>query len=257
MAVRAFVRRAHSSVNSSEISQFASQAEQWWDLKGPASMLHRMNPVRVAFVRSALEELSKEGNFRRPLKNLRILDVGCGVGILSEPLARLGAEVHGCDASEASIEVAKSHQPDDLPNLRYSTATVEQLSARKTQNFDCVILSEVIEHVNEPANFLANCASLVSSDGRLVLSTINRTVSSFLATKVVAEHMVRLLPVGTHDWRKYAKPEEVAGQLSLLNMNVDEVAGIEFNPLTRRFQLSSNLSVNYILSASKETPADT
>jgi len=232
MAVRVFARRA-------------------------SSRLHRVNPVRVAFVRSALEGLSRYGNVRRPLQNLKILDVGCGVGILSEPLARLGAEVHGCDASEASIEVAKSHKPDDLPNLRYSTVTVEQLSARKTQKFDCVILSEVIEHVNEPTNFLANCASLVAPDGRLVLSTINRTVSSFLATKIVAEHMVRLLPVGTHDWRKYAKPEEVAGQLSLLNMNVDEVAGIEFNPLSRRFQLSSNLSVNYILSASKDKPADT
>jgi len=254
ITLRSFRRWSHSSVDKEEISKFATQASSWWDPTGPASMLHRMNPVRVAFIRSALELQNPVRNKRKPLEGLNILDVGCGVGILSEPLARLGANVLGCDASEASIHVAKQHRREPLTSLYYTTRTVEELM-KDPRRFDCVIASEVIEHVNEPRQFLSDCVSLLSSNGTFILSTINRTVMSYLATKVLAEDLLRLLPEGTHDWQKYPTPEEVAGELSAISMSVDEVAGMVFNPITRDFHLSENTAVNYILRASRDRSA--
>lgn len=223
-------------------------------------MLHRMNPTRVAFIRAAIERNGKprgsgKASERRSLAGVKILDVGCGVGILSEPLARLGADVLGVDASEASIIAAKKHCSEShLESLQYRVNSVEDL-LKEEHRYDCVIASEVIEHVNEPSMFLTNCTSLLKSSGVFVLSSINRTVASYLLTISLAENVLGLLPPGTHNWRKYPSPEEIAAVLKTNGLQVDELTGMIFNIHTRYGH--SSTSSNHPVPGSKKKSTQT
>lgn len=255
-------RPAGGSVDAGEVAKFDGQAAAWWDPTGAAAPLHRLNPVRVAFVRAALERRAAEvgaPSARRgvpPLAGVSLVDVGCGGGLVTEPLARLGADVLGVDMSEVGIAVARAHAAADpglarAGRLRYEQRAVEELVADGAA-FDAVLALEVIEHVAEPSQFLRDCATLVKPGGLLVLSTLNRTAASYALGIVAAERILRWLPEGTHDWSRFPTPYEVSVSLETEGGLVcEEVAGLSFNPLRNSFSLSEDTSVNYILTARK------
>lgn len=257
-------KSAGNSVDAEEIAKFSSHAQSWWNPRGVAAPLHRMNPVRVAFIRAAIEKQmahvgmppSKSG---RPLDGASIVDVGCGAGLVAEPLARLGANVLGVDMSVAGINAARAHAAGDpllvrRRSLRYEVCSVEDL-IRAGNSFDTVLALEIVEHVASPASFLQNCSALIKPGGLLVISTLNRTAASYILGIIGAEYVLQWLPKGTHDWRRFPAPSEVAAVLeSDTDLICDEVVGLSFNPLTNNFSLSGDTKVNYILTAVKPMP---
>ncbi|KAJ6796397.1 ubiquinone biosynthesis O-methyltransferase, mitochondrial [Iris pallida] len=247
-----------SSLNEAEVAKFAAIADTWWDFEGPFKPLHAMNPTRVSFIRSALcRHFRKDPNCARPFEGLKIIDVGCGGGILSEPLARMGATVAGIDAVEKNIKIARIHAGLDplTSTIDYSCATAEQL-VRENKKFDVVIASEVIEHVADPAEFCKSLSSLTVPSGATVISTINRSVRSYAAAIVVAEYLLSWLPKGTHEWSKFLTPEELAMILQRASISVQEMAGMVYNPLTGEWSLSDDTSINFIVLGTKEGKGD-
>lgn len=250
MLMHRLVRSFSSSVDAAEINKFSALAQEWWNPHGSFRPLHLMNPARVTFLRNCLGK-------KTSLQNLRILDVGCGAGIFSHALARLGADVVGIDASEAAIVAAEQHANATIrvlnPNtkLRFRCSTVEEFMEQETTQFDVVVSMEVLEHVNNQEDFLKNCTRLVKKDGgALCLSSINQTWKSYLLGIVAAEYVLRLVPPGTHDWNKFVDPLHVARELRVNGMKVEEVSGLVFNPLTETWNLNnSDRDVNYILFA--------
>ena len=249
------------------MSKFDVQAAQWWDPKGVAAPLHRMNPTRVSHIRSVIQRttllnsdvLDKRTSLESPLKPLTcvdVVDVGCGGGLVTEPLARLGANVLGIDMSTVAIDVARVHKQTDpllvLDGLlEYEKAAVEDLVSRGS-TFDAVLALEIIEHVEQPDQFLIDCASLVNPGGVLIMSTLNRTTASWLLGIVAAEQILRWLPRGTHDWNKFVSPDDVRNVLlERTELIPHELVGVNYNPLTRRFSITDDTSVNYILSATR------
>lgn len=254
-------RQFSTTVDVEEIAKFNLQAQSWWDPNGPAAPLHRLNPVRVAFVRAAIESrMAQLGTARSknasPLHGVSVVDVGCGAGLVTEPLARLGANVLGADMSVDGINAARSHAATDpilvkRRSLRYEVCTAEDLS-RTGNSFDTVLALEIIEHVANPAGFLKECATLVKPGGLLILSTLNRTAASYALGIVAAERVLRWLPKGTHDWRRFPTPSEIASVLeSDTDLLCDEVVGLSFNPFSNRFSITGDTSVNYMLTAIK------
>jgi len=236
------------SVDAGEVEKFARLAKDWWDPKGPMAPLHRMNPARLAFVR---DRLAVDRGSMRPLAGLRLLDLGCGGGLLSEPLARMGATVVGADATGEILEVARRHAADQGLAIDYRETTAEALLAAG-EAFDAVLALEVVEHVAEPGAFLASAAGLVRPGGQLLLSTINRTAKSYLMAIVGAEWVLRVLPRGTHDWRRFLTPAELARLVTAQGLRVSETRGLVLNPLDRGWRLSDrDLDVNYLLAAEK------
>jgi len=236
------------SVDAGEVAKFAGLARDWWDPEGPMAPLHRMNPARLAFIR---DRLAADRRALRPLAGLRLLDLGCGAGLLSEPLARMGATVVGADASAEALAVAREHASEQGLAIDYREATAEALLAAG-ESFDAVLALEVIEHVADPAAFLAAAGALVRPGGQLLLSTINRTAKAFLMAIVGAEWVLRLLPRGTHDWRRFLTPAELKHLLRRQGFEVAETKGLVLNPLDGRWRLSDrDLDVNYLMSAEK------
>ncbi|GMY08901.1 ubiquinone biosynthesis O-methyltransferase, mitochondrial-like [Fagus crenata] len=244
-----------SSLKDLELAKFASIAETWWDSEGPFKPLHVMNPTRLAFIRSTLcRHFSKDPNSARPFEGLKIVDVGCGGGILSEPLARMGATVTGVDAVEKNIKIARLHAGLDpvTSTIEYCCTTAEKL-VEEDKKFDAVISLEVIEHVADPAEFCKSLAALTVSDGATIISTINRSMRSYATAIIAAEYILHWLPKGTHDWSSFLTPEELVLILQRANITVREMAGFVYNPLTGRWLLSDDIGVNFIAFGTKNS----
>jgi 2-polyprenyl-6-hydroxyphenyl methylase/3-demethylubiquinone-9 3-methyltransferase len=244
-----------SSVDPREVDRFARLAERWWDPRGPMAPLHKLNPVRLAYIRdNAAEHFGRDAMKLGCLKGLRILDIGCGAGLLSEPLARLGAETTGIDPAAENIAAARAHAVDAGVTVDYRDATAEELAGAGAQ-FDVVLAMEVVEHVVDVAAFVSTCASLVRPGGLFFAATLNRTLKSFALAIVGAEYVLRWLPRGTHQWDKFVTPEELEDAVESTGLRVIGERGVVFNPLAGRWQLSSDMDVNYMLVAAKDASA--
>lgn len=243
-----------SSLKQHELAKFAAISDTWWDSEGPFKPLHNMNPTRLAFIRSTIcRHFSKDPNCARPFEGLKIVDVGCGGGILSEPLARMGATVTGVDAVEKNINVARLHADLDpeISTIEYCCTTAEKL-VEEQRKFDAVIALEVIEHVAAPAEFCKSLAALAYPGGATVISTINRSMRAYATAIVAAEYLLNWLPKGTHQWSSFLTPEELVLILQRASINVKEMAGFVYSPLTGRWSLSDDISVNFIAYGTKD-----
>jgi len=246
-----------STVDAGEIERFSRIAEEWWDENGKFAPLHRLNPARIGFIRDRVaahfgrDPLAFGETGAGPLHGLQLLDIGCGGGLVCEPMARLGATVTGIDASERNIGVAHLHAERMGLSIDYYASTAESLRDQH-QRFDVVLALEIVEHVADVDLFLACCAELVKPGGVLILSTLNRTTKAFAMAIVGAEYVMRWLPRGTHDWRKFLKPSEVSRGLRAAGLSVEELAGIIYSPITGRWRIDPHdLDVNYMLLAAR------
>ena len=236
-----------SSVDTAEVAKFEAMAAEWWDPEGKFKPLHMMNPVRLDYItRQIAAEFGRDLKAARPFEGLRLLDIGCGGGLLSEPMARLGAKVVGADAAERNIPVARVHaEAQDLP-IDYRHTTAEALVAGG-ESFDVVLAMEIVEHVADPAAFVATCHALLRPGGLMIASTINRNAKSFMAAIVGAEWVMRWLPKGTHDWAKFITPEELTGMIARAGLDPVDRKGFVFNPVSWQWSISDrDLSVNYV-----------
>lgn len=233
------------TINAAEVAHFGALAADWWDPNGSSAMLHKLNPVRLGFVRASVDEhFGSDGSARYPLVSKTALDVGCGAGLLCEPLARMGATVTGVDAASENVEVAKVHAAQSGLAIDYRAG---ELSEQGLQKFDVVTAMEVIEHVSDPAAFVAGLARHLKPSGLLIMSTPNRTAASWLLLVKAAERLGQV-PRGTHDWNQFLSPEELGKLLADAGLTVTDSKGIAFSPLAG-LHLSDNMALNYILSA--------
>ncbi|MFL5296461.1 MAG: bifunctional 2-polyprenyl-6-hydroxyphenol methylase/3-demethylubiquinol 3-O-methyltransferase UbiG [Phenylobacterium sp.] len=249
----------HSSIDPAEVERFSRIAAEWWDPKGKFAPLHKFNPVRLAFIRDqALHRFQRDPKARRPFEGLRLLDIGCGGGLLSEPMSRLGFSVTGVDASERNIATAAAHAAEVGVQVDYRAATAEALLAAGEPPFDLILNMEVIEHVADAGEFLRSCAALLAppSEGKpgglMIVATLNRTLKAFALAKLGAEYVLRWLPAGTHDWSKFLKPEELRGFLSGAPVSVDGPYGVVFEPLSGRWRQSHDADVNYMMTVARD-----
>jgi 2-polyprenyl-6-hydroxyphenyl methylase/3-demethylubiquinone-9 3-methyltransferase len=241
-----------SSVDEAEVERFSRPAPDWWDARGPMAALHKFNPVRLGYIRDqAAKRFGRDAKKLDSLKGLRMLDIGCGGGILSEPLARLGAQMVGADPSEENIAAASAHAQDSGLAIDYRATTAEALAAAG-ERFDVVLAMEVVEHVTDVAGFVATCASMVKPGGLMIAATLNRTLKSFALAIVGAEYVLRWLPRGTHQWDKFVTPEELEAAIENAGLRVTGERGVIYNPFADRWQLSSDMDVNYMLAAERQ-----
>lgn len=242
------------SVNPDEIDHFSSMAETWWDAKGPFKPLHQLNPVRIAFIKDQIcRHFGLNTKSEKPLSGLRILDIGCGGGLLCEPLARLGATMVGADAAEKNIKTASIHAEQMGLEIDYRYTTAEEL-AHKGEKFDVILNMEVIEHVADISSFLNACNQLLDDKGCMTLSTLNRTMKSWMMAIAGAEYILRWLPIGTHDWQKFLKPSELSALVNEAGFSITAINGMVYNPLNAIWSLHENdFSVNYVALAVKTT----
>ena len=240
-----------STVDADEVARFSDLAATWWDPRGKMGMLHKFNPVRLGYIKAAAcRQFERDAKRLDSLTDLRILDIGCGGGILSEPLARLGATVVGADPAEANIEAAKLHAAAAGLAIDYRATTAEAL-ADAGERFDLVLAMEVVEHVADLALFVKRCAEMVKPGGLMITATINRTLKSFALAIVGAEYVLRWLPRGTHQWDKFVTPNELEAALARHGLNVIEDTGVIYNLIADRWQLSDDMDVNYMVTAEK------
>jgi 2-polyprenyl-6-hydroxyphenyl methylase / 3-demethylubiquinone-9 3-methyltransferase len=240
-----------SGADAAELERFADLAAHWWDEAGPLAPLHKLNPVRLGYVRDRIcQHLGRDPLGDQPLAGLAALDVGCGGGLLCEPLARLGATVTGIDPAPASIEAAVRHARAAGLAIDYQVATAQQLVAAGRQ-FDLVCAMEVVEHVADQEVFLRTCATLVRPGGGLVLATLNRTFRAFALGIVAAEYVLGWLPRGTHSWQRFVRPSEAARALRRAGLRTLDLSGVVYDPLRDRFRLGPDLGVNYMLFATR------
>ena len=244
--------RLSDSVDAGEIARFSALAGEWWKPEGKFRPLHALNPTRLAFIRQRLvSHYGRDGNESRPLEGLSLLDVGCGGGLLTEPMARLGAGVLGIDAGEDAIHVANAHATESGLVIDYRCLTAEALAA-EGHRFEVILNMEVIEHVADLDAFLGACSSLLKPGGAMVVATLNRTAKAYAFAIVGAEYVLGWLPPGTHDWRKFVTPPELTAKLAKGGVKVTEMTGVIYNPLSDRWTLSRDLAVNYMAFAIKE-----
>lgn len=238
---------ASTTINPDEIGKFHKMAEEWWDPNGKFKPLHKFNPVRLAYIREkAVAHFGHEPNGLRPFEGLRILDIGCGGGLLCEPMARLGATVVGADAGEKNIAVAKIHAEQSGLDIDYRATTAEAL-ASSGEKFDIVLNMEVVEHVADVPLYLESCADLVKPGGLMFLATINRTARAFALAIVGAEYVLGWLPKGTHQYEKFLTPAEITSITSRHGLEKVDETGVSFNPLRNEWSKSRDMAVNYML----------
>ncbi len=241
-----------SSIDPADVARFSAIAAEWWNPRGKFGPLHKFNPVRLTFIREqALWHFARDGAAREPFEGLRLLDIGCGGGLLCEPMARLGFAVTGVDASERNIGVASTHAAEVGVSVDYRPGTVEGLLAAGEPAFDVILNMEVIEHVADPGAFLRDCGRLLKPGGLMILATLNRTLASLALAKVGAEYVLRWLPQGTHDWRKFLKPTEIKGFLAGEDLTIDGPFGVVYDPLRGTWSLGSDTKNNYMMTISR------
>ncbi|MCC6205248.1 MAG: bifunctional 2-polyprenyl-6-hydroxyphenol methylase/3-demethylubiquinol 3-O-methyltransferase UbiG [Hyphomicrobiales bacterium] len=240
-----------STIDAEEVERFSALAAEWWNPNGKFKPLHKFNPVRLAYIRDQIaERFGRDPRAARPLAGLRILDIGCGGGLLCEPMARLGADVVGADASETNIEVAKLHAAESKVEIDYRATTAEAL-AEAGEKFDVILNMEVVEHVSDVPLFVDACAGMVKPGGLMFVATINRTLKALALAIVGAEYVLRWLPRGTHQFSKLVRPEELEKALTDAGMGIVDRTGVVYNPLADRWQKSRDMDVNYMLLAEK------
>jgi len=240
----------HSSIDPSEVEKFARIADEWWDPFGKFKPLHKFNPARLSYIRdAAAAHFGRDRRAGAPLEGLSLLDVGCGGGLVAEPMCRLGADVVAIDASSQDIKTAMVHAEQQRLMIDYRTATVEDLIEAGEDQFDIVLNLEVIEHVADPELFLSYSASLVRPGGMMIVATINRTIKALAMAKIGAEYVLRWLPRGTHDPAKFLKPEEVERALSKTGLSPIARAGVVYNPLMDVWRIAEDTDVNYMVTA--------
>ena len=239
-----------TTINKEEIQKFSSLAEEWWDVKGKFKPLHMFNPIRIEYITQMIKKYFKISDKKiNPFNELKILDIGCGGGLISEPMARLGANVTGIDASEKNIKIAQIHSEENNLKINYINSSTERL--KEKEEFDIILNLEIIEHVEDVKLYIDSCSKLLKKGGLMFTATLNRTVVSYIKAIVGAEYILRWLPIGTHDWNKFIRPEELEKKLSIANFKTIEIKGLEFNPFNKKWKKSDNLSVNYIICSSK------
>ena len=240
-----------SSIDPDEVARFAAIAEGWWDPNGKFRPLHKFNPTRLAYVRDHLAaHFGRDITARAPFASLTLIDIGCGGGLVAEPMARMGFAVTGVDATERNIGVAGAHAAEQDLAIDYRFAAAEDLVAAGEQ-FDVVLALEVIEHVADPAEFLASVGKLAKPGGAVVVATLNRTAKAFGLAIVGAEYLLGWLPRGTHTWSKFLKPSEVATGLRRAGLVLEDLSGVSYNPIADKWSLGSDTSVNYLMMATK------
>ena len=235
------------SVNPDEIAHFSSMAETWWDPNGPFKPLHQLNPTRLAFIKDQIcRNFNLDATADKPFSSLRILDIGCGGGLLCEPMARLGATIVGADAAHKNIKTASLHAQQMGLDIDYRFTTAEELS-EQGEKFDVILNMEVIEHVADISSFLDACHKMLKDDGCMTLSTLNRTLKSWAMAIAGAEYILRWLPKGTHDWHKFLKPSEVCELAAASGFDIESLKGMVYNPIKSRWSLDDHdFSVNYV-----------
>jgi len=239
-----------STINYKEIEKFSKLSEEWWNPLGKFRPLHKLNPIRIKYIKQNIIEHFNIANLKNPLNNLSLLDVGCGGGLLSEPMCTLGAKVTGIDATRKNINIAKIHAKKNKLKIKYVTASPEKLKIKS--KFDVILTCEVVEHVSDLNYFIKSCANLLKKNGIMFVATINRTLKSYLFAIAGAEYILKWLPIGTHDWNLFVKPEELIETSMKHNLKSNGIHGMIYNPLLDQWKTSKDNSVNYISSFIKK-----
>ena len=239
-----------TTINKEEIQKFSKLAEEWWDVNGKFKPLHMFNPIRIEYITDKIKNhfKIKDGKINI-LNGLKVLDIGCGGGLISEPMSRLGGTVTGIDASEKNIKVAKIHSEKNKLKINYLNKSPEQLDDK--EKYDIILNLEIVEHVDNVGLYIRSCYNLLKKDGLMFTATLNRSLTSYLKAIVGAEYILRWLPIGTHDWNKFLKPEELEKLLQNEKFSTLDIKGLEYNPVLNKWKKSDNLSVNYIISSLK------
>ena len=238
-----------SSVNKKEIEKFSKMAAEWWDPNGKFKPLHKFNPIRIRYIKENIINSFKLKSKKKPLDNINILDIGCGGGLLSEPMRRLGANVTGIDASSKNINIAKLHAKKNKLKINYLCSSPEKLKIQK--KFDVILNMEIVEHVEDINFFINSCSKLLKKNGLMFVATLNKTLKSYLFAIIGAEYVLRWLPIGTHDWEKFVKPEDLKKILNKNNLKLEKLDGMNFNIISDEWSVSSDTSINYIVKSIK------
>ena len=234
----------NNTINKEEIDKFSKIAEEWWDPKGKFKPLHKFNPIRISYIKDNIVNTFKLNKNKQPLKKVKILDIGCGGGLLSEPMSRLGAEVVGIDASQKNITVAKLHAKKNNLKIKYFCASPENFKTKT--KFDVILNMEIIEHVDDVEFFLTKCSNLLRKNGIMFVATLNKTLKSYLFAIIGAEYILNWLPIGTHDWEKFVKPNDLINILIKKKLKLDTLDGMKFNLIKNKWSVSNDKSINYI-----------
>ena len=232
-----------NTINKKEIEKFSKIASEWWNPNGKFKPLHKFNPIRIRYLKNNIIKNFNLGSSSKPLKKIKILDIGCGGGLLSEPMCKLGADVLGIDASKKNIEVAKIHAKKNKLKINYICALPETLKDKK---FDVILNMEIVEHVEDINFFIKKSSELLKKNGLMFIATLNKTLKSYLFAIIGAEYFLRWLPIGTHDWNKFVKPEDLIKIAKINNLKLEKIDGMNFDLLTDQWNLDSDNSVNYI-----------
>ena len=238
-----------SSVNKKEIEKFSKMADEWWDPSGKFKPLHKFNPIRIQYIKENIIGNFKLKNKKKPLDKINILDIGCGGGLLSEPMTRLGANITGIDASSKNINIAKHHAKKNKLKINYICSSPEKLKIKK--KFDVILNMEIVEHVDDINFFINSCSKLLKKNGLMFVATLNKTLKSYMFAIIGAEYVLRWLPIGTHDWEKFVKPEDLKNILHKNNLKLEKLDGMNFNIIKDEWSLSSDTSINYITKSIK------
>tara|TARA_Y100000389_G_scaffold203020_1_gene250131 strand:+ start:833 stop:1555 length:723 start_codon:yes stop_codon:yes gene_type:complete len=234
-----------NSINKKEIEKFSKIAEEWWNPNGKFKPLHNFNPIRIKYIKENIEKYLKLKSKDKPLRNIKLLDIGCGGGLLSEPMCRLGANVVGIDASKKNIEVAKFHAKKNKLKIDYKVASPETLKTKT--KFDIILNMEIVEHVDDINFFINESSKLLKKNGMMFIATLNKTLKSYMLAIVGAEYILKWLPIGTHDWEKFIKPDDLINISKKNNLLLDKLDGMKFNILDDSWKISNDTSVNYIV----------